>query len=125
MFDGDWVRGAGGYDNRIPGNITNRCRLSYRRPAKPDRPAPPCNLNGGHPTLRRGGPRDSPLTVAGNAFFVDSALHSVGDSFLEASDGRHFYDAATSDKANSSLTRAFDLSGLSSAWLGFQLWRKL
>ena len=63
--------------------------------------------------------------MAGNAFFVDSALHSVGDSFLEASDGHHFYDAATSDKANSSLTRAFDLSGLSSAWLEFQLWRKL
>ena len=40
-------------------------------------------------------------------------------------DGDHFYYAVTSDDANSSLTRAFDLSEIKSAWLEFQVWYDL
>ncbi len=40
-------------------------------------------------------------------------------------DGDHFYYAVASDNANSSLTRAFDLSEVSSAWVEFRVWYDL
>lgn len=40
-------------------------------------------------------------------------------------EGDHFYYAVTSDDANSTLTRAIDLSEVKSAWVEFQVWYDL
>lgn len=40
-------------------------------------------------------------------------------------EGDHFYYAVTSDDANSTLTRAFDLSEVKSAWVEFRVWYDL
>jgi len=40
-------------------------------------------------------------------------------------DGNHFYYAMTSDKSNSSLTRAFDLTAVNKAWLEYKVWYDL
>ena len=56
------------------------------------------------------------LWQAPEAQLIDVAAPAEGD---------HFYYAAATDYSNSSLTRAFDLTGVRNAWLRFKLWHDL